>query len=237
VPQILTTNATILCPHGGKGTTVPTSQKWKISGGLVLLENDAGTLSCPFSFYPCGGYTLRSMGLNATKVDGRRVILVSDFNQSVTGLPLTMVDTHTTIDNSTPVAIPAGQAASPLPPALTDMTPPTVTAFPTALVFDTTTMMPATVSVTLTLASAHPLRWVLIVLSESGSSSDITDASSPGLTVSPKGGGWHGSPLAVTVTMTAAYMASLPHTRHHFFMTAVSQRGLAGSAEAVLLVS
>ena len=64
------------------------------------------------------------MGLNASQIDGQKVILVTDFNQSFTGLPLTMAETHTTIDNSTPAPIPAGQPAPPLSPALADVVKP-----------------------------------------------------------------------------------------------------------------
>src|SRR5690348_16609788 len=85
MPQILTTNAVVLCPHGGKGTTHPSSRKWKISGGYVAVEGDTGDIACPFLPCPCYQYTLRSMNLNATKLDGKRVILVTDFNESVTG--------------------------------------------------------------------------------------------------------------------------------------------------------
>ena len=40
MPQILTTNAMILCPHGGTGSTVPTIPKWPINGGYVAVEGD-----------------------------------------------------------------------------------------------------------------------------------------------------------------------------------------------------
>jgi len=83
MPQVLTTNAMILCPHGGKGTSVPTDPKWTVNGGVVLLDGDAGTLTCPF-ILPCVGYPLRSMGLNATVIDGRKVMLVTDFTPSIT---------------------------------------------------------------------------------------------------------------------------------------------------------
>src|SRR5690348_8195629 len=72
MPQILTTNAIITCPHGGKGTTIPTVPKWRINGGFVSVEGDTGSLACPFLIYPCIGYTLQSMGLNATTMDQRK---------------------------------------------------------------------------------------------------------------------------------------------------------------------
>ena len=58
MPQILTTNATIVCPHGGTGSTVPAIPKWQINGGYVAVEGDTGALSCPFGLFPCTGYIL-----------------------------------------------------------------------------------------------------------------------------------------------------------------------------------
>src|SRR5215204_4671542 len=138
MPQVLTTNAIITCPHGGLGTTTPTDPKWTVNGGFVVLENDPGVLACPF-IYPCVGYQLKSMGLNATQIDGRKVILATDFNQSITGLPLLMVETHQTFDDSTPGPIPAGGTAPPLSPALADAITPVVTVAPPVLAFNSTT--------------------------------------------------------------------------------------------------
>src|SRR5690349_1532670 len=113
MPQVMTTNAIVLCPHGGQGVTTPTAPLWSVNGGFVVREGDSGVLSCPF-LTPCIGYTLRSMGLNSTKIGGVSAIMVTDFNQSFTGLPLTITETHTTIDNSTPAPLPPGGAAPPL---------------------------------------------------------------------------------------------------------------------------
>jgi hypothetical protein len=111
MPQVLTTNALILCPHMGPGTSIPSDPKWSVNGGFVLLENDVGTLACPYLPCPCVGYVLQSMGLNATEVDGRKVILVTDFNQTLTGLPLTITEFHQTYDDSVPAALPPGYSA------------------------------------------------------------------------------------------------------------------------------
>jgi hypothetical protein len=238
VPQVLTTNAIILCLHGGKGTTTPTRPLWSVNGGFVLVENDPGVLACPFLIYPCIGYQLRSMGLNASQIQGQKVILVTDFNQSFTGLPLIMTETHTTIDNSTPAPIPAGQSAPPLSAALADVVAPVVTAAPMALAFNATTMLPPTLVTTFTLVSANPMQWILTLINEPlRSDVDLTNGLPPGLVVAPAGGAWNQSPLVVTVTMTALYMASLTPGTHHFYMTGVSQRGLSGYAEVVLTVS
>jgi hypothetical protein len=238
MPQVLTTNALILCPHGGKGTSVPTDPKWSVNGGIVLLEGDTGTLACPFLTYPCIGYQLRSMGLNATRIDGRKVMLVTDFNETVTGLPLIMTEFHTTIDNSTPAPIPAGQSAPPLSPELTDMVAPMVTVAPSALAFNTASNSPATATATFTLASTHPLQWLLTLINEPQKShTDVTKGLPPGLTVAPAGGGWDMSPLTITITMNAVFMAALTPGKHHFYMTGVSQRGLSGYAELILTVT
>ena len=106
---------------------MPTIPKWQINGGYVLLENDTGTLVVRSGLFPCLGYLLRSMGLNATRIDGRKVILVTDFNQSLTGLPLMMTESHQTFDESTPAPIPAGQPAPPFQPRLADLSQPVVT--------------------------------------------------------------------------------------------------------------
>jgi len=240
MPQVLTTNAIITCPHGGLGTSTPTDPKWTVNGGFVLLENDPGVLACPF-IYPCVGYTLKSMGLNATQIDGRKVILVTDFNQSITGLPLLMVETHQVLDNSTPAPIPAGGTAPPLSPALADAIAPVVTVVPPVLAFNSVTSLPPTAIATFTLVSDFPLSWKLVVISEPVvGDMDITSAPfPPGLVVAPAGGVWDTPMLVVTVTMTAVFMASLGIGMHHFFMTGVNQRGLNAYAnpELVLTVS
>jgi hypothetical protein len=92
--------------------------------------------------------------------------------------------------------------------------------------------------VTFTLASDHPQQWVLTLLSETaGISMDLTSAVLPGLTVAPSGGAWSTPSLTVSVALTSAAMTALGPGRHHFYMTAVSERGLFGDADAVLTVS
>lgn len=238
MPQVLTTNAVILCPHLGVGTSIPTNPKWSVNGGIVLLENDTGTLACPFLAYPCVGYQLRSMGLNATQVDGRQVILATDFNQTLTGLPLQITEFHQTIDDSTPAPIPAGAEAPPLSPALLDAVPPVVTGSPPLVLFNSTTMLPQTITVTFSLSSNYPLSWVLTLLNiPMGYDADLTDGEPPGLTMVPAGGEWNTPNLTVTMTMTAAYAAALGPGMHHFFMTGINQRGLSSFAKVVLTVS
>jgi hypothetical protein len=209
-----------------------------VNGGAVLLENDVGTLVCPFLALPCGGYQLRSMGLNATRSEGRKVMLTTDFNQTYTGLPLTMAETHTVFDNTTPAPIPAGQPAPMLPPELTDMIKPVVTGAPAALAFNKVQQQPPTLTATFTLVSAYPLQWVLTLINEPlKTHTDLTNDAPPGLTLSPSGGTWNVPTLNVTMTLTLAFLSSLALGKYRFFMTGVSRRGLSGVFKIVLTVS
>jgi hypothetical protein len=100
---------------------VPISPIWTVNGGFVAAEGDTGTIVCPFVLLPCLSYTLKSMHLNATQRDGQQVILVTDFQQSDTGLPLLITDFHETYDNSSPAPIPSGQAAPAPSAAMADL--------------------------------------------------------------------------------------------------------------------
>ena len=237
MPQLLTTNALILCPHGGKGTTIAGHPKWQISGGFVAVEGDTGVLACPFVPLPCGGYQLQSMGLNATQIDGRKVILVTDFNQSTTGLPLRMMETHKVIDDSTPGALPAGQPVPPLAPAMTDVTKPLVTCVPAALTFNSTTALPPALTAAFSLSTAFPLKWRLTLINETEKTkADLTNGLAPALNVQPSGGGWNFPTQTITVNMTLAFLTTLAPGLHRFFMTGVNQRGFTGFAEMILTV-
>lgn len=237
MPQVLTTNALILCPHGGKGTTVASDPKWQISGGFVAVEGDTGVLACPFVPLPCGGYQLRSMGLNATQIDGRKVILVTDLNLSSTGLPLTMMETHQVIDDSTPAPLPAGQPVPPLAPAMTDVTKPLVTCVPAALAFNSITALPPTLTTAFTLSTAFPLKWILTLINETEkTNANLTNGLPPALNVHPSGGAWNFPTQTITLNMTLAFLATLAPGLHRFFMTGVNQRGFTGFAEMILTV-
>lgn len=236
-PRVLTTGATITCPHGGVGTTVPTSMAWTVGGMNVVRANDTGTLTCPF-IVPCVGYTLRSMGLNATQLEGQQVVLETDFQQSQTGLPLQIADTHTTIDDSTPAPLPPpGQDPPPGDPALLDLLPPVVVAAPPAGAFSVTTSMPATLPFTFTLNSAFPLSWSLVLLNTVALTSVPLTGGAPGAVVVPSGGQWSTPSLTVTATLSAAFMTALGPGPHDLYMTGVSQRGMSAHARATLTVS
>ncbi len=238
MPQVLTTNAVILCPHGGKGTSIPSMPLWSINGGFALLEGDTGTLACPFILCPCMGYTLKSMGLNAITVNGRKVILATDFNQTLTGLPLIITETHQTFDNTTPAPLPPGQPAPPPSPEMADTSKPIVLPIPPVLAFNSTTMLPPVVPLTFNLSSPFPLKWILTLLNGVAKYNiDLTNGLPPGAIVAPAGGQWATPNLTISVTLTAAYMAALGPGTHHFVMTGVNQRGLSGFAESILTVT
>jgi len=239
MPQLLTTNAQIFCPHMGKGTTVPSSPKWQINGGFVCVEGDVGTLACPFLPLPCAGYTLKSMGLNATTVDQRKAILVTDFNQTITGLPLLMTELHPVIDQSTPAPLPAGQPAPPLSPELTDIVAPTVVGVPPMFPFKITPPpTPLPVVITFTLSAQHPLKWILTLINEPlGQHIDLTNGIPGNVTVVPSGGNWPTPMLTVVVTMTPTFVAALTVGKHDLYMTGVSKRGVSGHFNATIQVS
>jgi hypothetical protein len=237
MPQVLTTNALVQCPHGFPGTSTASSDKWSINGGTVLLENDTGTFSC-LTNYPCVGYRLTSMGLNATTVDGRKVILVTDINFTQTGLPIRKTEFHSTYDDSTPSGVPAGQPTPPLTPEMADQVEPTVAPPLMAGGFSIATMMPATLPVVFTLSAQNPMQWALRLINETLQQSfDVTNGQPPGLTVTPSGGSWTTPSLVVTATMTATFMAALTPGKHHLYMTGISKRGLFGLGEFLLTVT
>jgi len=236
MPQVLTTNALILCPHGGRGISSPLHKKWTANGGSVLVEGDPGTLLCPFVPLPCVGYKLQSMGLNATQIDGQKVILVTDFNQTFTGLPLVMAEFHQTFDQSTPAPIPTGQSAPPASPEMADLVAPVITTstsnIPVAL-----TPPPPPLAVSFNMATDHPLKWILTLINEPLKYHlDLTNGA-PGATVMPPGGNWSTPALTILVSMTTAFLTALTVGKHHLYLTGVSRRGLSGHSEVVLEVT
>jgi len=234
MPQVLTSNALITCPHGGVGTTTPLHPKWTVNSGFVSVEGDTGVLACPFLPLPCIGYRLQSMGLNATQIDGQKVILVTDFNQSFTGLPLVMAEFHQTFDESTPAPIPAGESAPPASPELADLLAPIVITPIATIPVPLTPPPPAPVDVTFTITSAHPLKWILTLINEPEKTHvDLTNGW-PGAVITPIGGDWSTPALTINIALPSTAVALLVPGKHHLFLTAVSRRGLSGNAECVL---
>jgi hypothetical protein len=246
MPLLMTQGAVVQCPHQGLGTTIPTAPILTINGQIAVVEGDPGTLACPFLVYPCLGYTLRSMGLNATTIAGRRAILATDFQQSLTGLPLAIVETQTLVqDDSIPGsgAPPGdGTADGGLPPELLDLSAPVVTlAGPPALIFNSVTQLPATIPVVFMLASDHPLAWQLTLINPVLQQNlELTRGLIPGAVVAPAGGQWEVPLLTVTLTMSSVFMTALGLTTtapHEIYMTGISQRGLSAYAKLALTVT
>lgn len=234
MPLVLTSNALITCPHGGVGTTIPLSPIWTVNGGFVAADGDSGTLTCVF-IPPCVGYTLQSMGLNATKIDGRNAMLVTDFTQSFTGLPLIVQDFHTTSDDSTPAPVPSGQSAPPASPAMADLAAPVVTAAPPTFPFSLSA--PAPVAFNFTLTSDHPLKWILSLINPSNAQNiDLTNGA-PGVTVTPSGGSWTTSTQDIAVTMTPAFVTALSVGTSQLYLIGISRRGISGKAIATIDVT
>jgi len=183
------------------------------------------------------GYTLKSMGLNATQVDGQKVILVTDFNQSKTGLPLVMADFHQTFDQTTPAPVPAGLPAPPASAAMADFVSPKVKVSPNVFPFSFLyTKTPVVFN--FTMATDHPLLWILTLIDEStGKSKELTNGDS-GVAVIPSGGHWTTPVQPIVVTLAPTYVESLgpAPTKHHLFLTGVSQRGFSDHAEAIIVV-
>ena len=216
----------------------PGSIACTVDGGAVLAENDAGVITPTNPFCWCVKYTLRSMGLNASTIGGRKVVLESDFNVTDMGLPLLIKETHKAFDLSTPVPLPPLGPIPGLPPELLDESKPVVTA---TIPVDTFKRpgTPATLVVNFTLAAAFPWKRSLIRLGEAtfGDREDLTPGKPPGATVSPSGDSWTTPNLSVTLTLTAAYMNGLKDGGHNFFMTGVSRRGWPGFQAARLKVT
>ncbi|HET6646450.1 MAG TPA: hypothetical protein VFH01_03925 [Pyrinomonadaceae bacterium] len=232
MPKVLTTNAVISCPHGGKGTSTPSEPIWSVDGGLVLVENDAGDLSGCGSNVKCKSYVLSSMGLNATRIRGKKVILVTDFNITNTGLPLVMTELHRVIDNSSPAPLVNGQAPPPLPPPMADEDSPDVTcSLPSASFQISAPAAPLITS--FTLKTNFPLKWVLTLIKEPTSQSiDLTTTTVAGVTIAPppNGGAWNVSQLDIQLTLDLSFLNGLVAGDYRFYMTGISQRGLSGNA-------
>lgn len=237
MPQLLTTNAQIQCVHGGMGTvSSPLAPLMTVNGGTVLVDGDNGTISgCSFVQAPCVSFTLASMGLNATTIDSKKAILVTDFQKTNTFLPLLLTETHQAIDDSTPAPLAAGSAAPPLSPELLDIAPPIVTPAPAGGGFSHATQLPPVVVIAFTISSAFPKRWILSHLSDTGAV-DVTSGGTPGPMVVPSGGDWSSPVDVILMTLTSAYLNALSPGLHTFQLTAVSKRGIPGTAAAIVTV-
>ena len=163
------------------------------------------------------------MKLNATKVDSRNVMLVTDFTQSFTGFPLTIAELHQVFDNSSPVPIPTGAPIPTTPPELQETDQPIVTVTPPALPFSLSAFansgQPAALPLTFILKSQHPKRWLLTMLSPTPPpSTDITNGVAPSILVTPSGGEWSDPVLSVVVTLQGVYLATLEPNNTYYIV-------------------
>jgi hypothetical protein len=242
MPRVLTTNARIRCPHAGTGTSLPIAQPPKlfIDGGAVLLDGDQGVIGGCGNLVQCGGYQLRSLGLNACFVDGRQVMLVTDFLQSLTGFPLKVEESHPVFDGSTPAPLPPG-ADPQVPPELREDDQPAATVVPPLAPFSLsafgTTGQPALLTWTFTIQSQFPRRWTFFHVGPPKVSVDITNGLPPGITVAPGGGAWQTPTLTILLTVTGVFAATLAPGTHSFVLTAINHRGFSAMAEGNLAVS
>jgi hypothetical protein len=241
MPNILTTNAQVFCPHGGRGTSIPTDLRWTINGGTVLLDGDQGGIAgCLLLVAPCVKYDLRSMRLNATSVGGRPVMLTTDLVLTNTGFPVVMVETHQVIDNSVPAPIPVGQPAPALPPELGELDKPTVVAVPSSAVMSMTGPELFKI-VTFTLGSRFPKGWLLTFARKKPPGvplapvEDWTAGVSGRVNVTPSGGTWDEVALTVVVKILRSLFLSLvDNDENYLTLTGFNQRGLAGYAQVLV---
>jgi hypothetical protein len=246
MPKIWTTNAQVSCPHGGGGTSqaIPPRQA-TISGGEILLDGDQGVFDRPpcVNTPPCAGYVLRSMGLNATSIKGRNVMLVSDFTETHTGFPVAVVESHVVDDKTLPGTPPASGAV--IPPEMQETDHPTVVCVPPTLPFSIATFgstsQPATLPFSFSLSSQYPLRWMLWQVGPPATQLDVTAGLPSQVTVLPVGaspdGTWSSPSATVSVTITGTYAATLAPGNHEFVLTAVNRRGFSAFDKGVLVVS
>jgi hypothetical protein len=246
MPKIWTTNAQVSCPHGGGGTSLPIPPRLAtISGGEILLDGDQGVFDSPpcLNKPPCAGYALRSMGLNATSIRGRSVMLVSDFTQTYTGFPVTVLESHVVDDKTLPGTPPATGAT--IPPELQENDRPTVVCVPQQLPFSIATFgstsQPAALPFAFALSSQFPLRWMLWQVGPPSTKLDVTGGIPSQVTVVPVGaspdGTWSSPSATVSVTITGTYAATLAPGNHEFVLTAVNRRGFSAFGKGVLVVS
>ena len=246
MPKIWTANAQVSCPHGGGGTSQAIPPRLaKISGGEILLDGDQGVFDSPpcTNTPPCAGYACRSMGLNATSIQGRPVMLVSDFTQTYTGFPVTIVESHVVTDKTLPGTPPAsGQV---IPPEMQETDTPTVLCVPPQLPFSiatfSSTSQPAMLPFTFSLSSQYPLTWMLWQVGPPATQLDVTAGIPSQVTVVPAGaspdGTWSSPSATVSVTITGTYAATLAPGNHEFVLTAVNRRGFSKFDKGVLVVS
>ena len=81
MPFILNQSATVICPHGGQATAIPTSVRVMVGGAPPILMTDTTmVVGCPFMVGPSPGPCLQVTWLTgATRVliEGKPPLLMS----------------------------------------------------------------------------------------------------------------------------------------------------------------
>ncbi|MFQ5812409.1 MAG: hypothetical protein ACE5I2_04350 [Anaerolineae bacterium] len=166
-------------------------------------------------------------------VDGRNVMLVTDFVQSNFGFPLTIQENHSVFDNTTPAPLPDGDIPA-IPRELREDDQPQVSVTPESLEVSLAAAQPGVLlPFEFTLQSEFPRQWSLL----DNNTGDITYGAGADILVTPAGGNWVSSPLTVTMSISGTYVSELSPGEHGFFLTAINHRGLWAMAEAKLTVT
>lgn len=237
MPLIMTQNALVKCSHGGTGINIPSQHKVFVKGIPVLIDGDRGVIpDCTFPLAggpPCASYELNSMKLNSAYIDGKNIMLVTDFIVSDTGFPLIITETHFVEDNTTPAPLKPGETPM-IPPFLLNVVKPVVSAVPPSFTFKKSAPAPTMFTFTFTLNSIFPLKWQLTKLNKQVHD-DIQDFTS-NIKVTPKGGIWNSNVMRIRLNLEPTYMQTLIDGEHYFVMVGIDQRGNAGYTMATLVI-
>lgn len=235
MPLIMTKNAIVTCPHGGTGTNIPTQNKVFVKGSPVMVDGDSGSiLGCTFPALGgplCVSYKLNSMKLNSAYIDGKNIMLVTDYVLSNTGFPLIISETHFVEDNTTPAPLKPGEKPS-FPPFLLNLIKPQVQVTPPSSYTYSLSSNPPTVPTIFdfTLFSSFPLEWKLTELKKQPLPPDIIKDLTDSYMVTPKGGEWSDNILKINLKIPSTEFSSVG--KYFFTMTAIDQRGNADNANA-----
>ena len=86
---VLTSRATIMCPHGGSVTMTPTAVRVTVDGDPPLCEGDVGTIAgCPFTIGTAASPCLRTewmMPAKRVSVEGAQVLTNSSIALCMSG--------------------------------------------------------------------------------------------------------------------------------------------------------
>ena len=244
MPLIMTKNAIVTCPHGGTGTNIPTQNKVFVKDSPVMVDGDSGSvLGCmlPLTMgLPCKSYQLNSMKLNSTYIDGKNIMLITDYVLSDTGYPLIISETHFVEDNTTPAPLKPGEEPS-FPPFLLNLIKPQVQiAPPSSYKYSISGVSglskpPPLTPFVFTLMSTFPLKWKLTELLQPDVIKDLTDNNMVTIMMGgKKGGEWNDNILKANLKIPKTEILSIG--KYYFTMTAIDQRGNADYANAEIKV-